>query len=506
MASEVRMWKYNFIKFSSASNADKRKAGSFTIKNAATMLIDKTLDLYPKIQRRSESWSLAKRERFIDSIMLGKMNLGPIILRYDSKTKKYSMLDGSHRMSTIWRDFLEDKIMWHGKYWSEFSASEQRKFYKNAVFLATVYKDITDGEAAQIFREANAGVHVVEAESYNATSGELGDIMRSWTRPLTPKLESEANLPEYVLQYMGQQNLFNANAGLGKAWILRHEHEMIALMFLHEAYYYVVKGFNVQTSGSGNSQRSREQLYWRYDLNKKALEQGRREWEEVAGKWQVLSEKYPTKALQVLKRATDNMEVMHRLLQAGDPKNLGATKSAKKPGKLFWNLFHFWLGLQIEYPNIRIKDYKKFVSNYVRLDNYLSCDENGNKITSRSHSTPYSKLAGGWTPTDIKDRNGHLFNGWPEREHSTGMRKGWTMLGNFDAWGIYGTTPPKVTNKQRRLMYIDQDGKCAITNVRCALEDMHAHHLNPVRNNGARNISNLILISAAAHREMHAAT
>ncbi|MBC8467189.1 MAG: HNH endonuclease [Candidatus Marinimicrobia bacterium] len=217
-----------------------------------------------------------------------------------------------------------------------------------------------------------------------------------------------------------------------------------------------------------------------------------------------MSQGHSNKALQVLKRATDNMELMHRLLQAGDPANLGATKSAKAPGKVFWNLFHFWLGLQIKYPNIRIKDYKKFVSKFVQLDIYLSCDENGNKIKSRSQSTPYAKLAGGWTPSDITDRNGFLLNGWPERGHSTGKRKGWKMLGDLDAWGIYGTTSTKVTEKQRRMMYIEQDEKCAITGVWCALEDMHAHHLNPVRNNGNRSRSNLVLVSAVAHREEHA--
>ena len=139
MASEVRAWKYNFFKFDSASNAEKKKAGPFNIKNAMKMLIDKMLDLYPKQQRRSESWTMAKRERFIVSIMNGIMNLGPIIIRYDSKTKKYAMLDGSHRMSTIWLEFFKDKIMYRGKYWSEFTPTEIRKFYKNAVFLAIVY-------------------------------------------------------------------------------------------------------------------------------------------------------------------------------------------------------------------------------------------------------------------------------------------------------------------------------------------------------------------------------
>ena len=449
-------------------------------KSIAELLGMGKFDLYPKTQRRSEAWSDSKRVKFIEAIMDGALHLGTIIIRYYSKRDYYSMIDGSHRMSTIWLLFFDDKIKCRGKLWSDFKDFERKQFLKNAQFHTVVYTDITDGQSALIFQEANDGRSLNEAELYNSLAGELSDIVRIMTRSEDDRQDSK--VPSYY-EKLDQHPLF---IHLGHKWRNRHEHEMVALQFILEAYFNKARKvkLNIYDKGTANEKSARQRMYFRWVKNKKTGQ-----FEIDDGYWDEVVNNNPNLAKQILNRASTNMKTMYNLMSAA-PKATSLGKS-DKPGKLFWNLFYFWLGLQLDFPNVKIKDYDKFVGQYIKLDTILA-PHSGKK--KKGKPTEYERLSGQWQPGDHQNRNAE-------------MMKQFRKQGNFDTWGIYGATPRNITPKEKEVQYINQDGICPIEKRRFPLNQMEAHHsVTSYYNNGSNALDNIMLISTIAHRGLeHAA-
>jgi hypothetical protein len=436
-------------------------------------------DLYPKGQRKSESWSGKKKKRFIKAVMKGEMNLGQIIVRYDTKTKKFSMIDGSHRLSTILLQFRKNKIKWNGKYWKDLEVEKQEQFERNASFVACVYTDITDAEAAEIFAAANDGEDVNEPELYNSTGGPLSDIVRIQTRPWKDRKDSYA--PEYCEDILGQHELFKQ---LDEKWILRHAHELMAVIFIHEAYFHVVRGKTFYESGTANEKSSRQRLYWREDQRNDV---------KIDGYWDELVKDNPETAKKVLVRAQESMDIMYRFLDVCQP-SMTELGQGTKPGKKFWNLFYFVRGLDLEIKKFKIKDYEAFLHMFIILDNKL-CDRDDPKINpnGKNSQTPYEQEAGEWQPDDIKKRNELMLRQFYKQ-------------GSYNDWGVRAEES-KATPKQRRLLYAKQGGRSALSGKKYPLDKMEAHHsLVPGYMNGSNKLDNLCLISINEHRQIHAQT
>jgi hypothetical protein len=448
---------------------------------------DLGFDFYPKGQRRSEAWNSDKRRLFINALMLGEINLGQIIVHYDSKTGRYFAIDGSHRLSTLQRDFRKGKLLWKGKKWPgaleappgipELSPEEQQRYYNNARFTAVVYTDLKQGEVSHVFSESNDGVPVNEAELYNSTAGTLSDLIRIFTR----KYPKDSISPDFCGDIMTWHPLF---VNMGEKWQKRHEHEMMAVMFFHEAFSYIVHEKNFYKKGSENNKPNRQRLYFRYDqVNEKAL----------IGHWEKLceSEEGEEIARKVILRAVESMTIMDRCMEVGrDRNNTGLLGNKAKPGKMFWNLFCFIRGLDIDYKNFKITDYETFVDNYIKLDYNLTIRDPENL----SRKTVYEQKAGGWTSNDMIERNGV-------------MKREFLAMGDLNDWGVRGGQRARFTLKQRQFQYAAQGGRCAITGKKVPFDKMEAHHTHcPAHLNGPSNVENLEMVSIAAHRRVHAIT
>lgn len=447
-------------------------------------------DLYPKGQRRSEAWSSVKRKKFIKAIMKGEMNLGTIIIRYDSKTGNYSMIDGSHRLFVIIKEFFKGKILWEGKKWpgshnnpkaKTLTDKEKAKFLRNACFTAVVYKDISDPQAALIFQEANDGQSVNEPEFLNSTSGLLSDLVRIFTQEC-PK---DSPVPSYCEDIMEYHKLFSglkamaSNSNKGK-WILRNSYGHMTNVFFLEAFNYVAMKNNIYKEDSGNDKPSRQRLYFR---------QSQKTDEQIDGHWDELVKADPKKARKVLVRTQESMTIMNKFMEVvrdgNNPKLLGAGEA---PGAKFWNLFCFVRGLELEFKHFKIKDYEEFLSKYIELDEELC--KRGETLTVQ---TLYQQRAGHWQPEDMRVRNGLMIEKF-------------RAMGDLNHWGVTAGDP-SFTPKQRQTQYAIQKGICPIKKKKFPLDKMEAHHSDVPRfMNGETTTENMVMISTIAHREIHAMT
>ena len=425
-------------------------------------------DLYPKGQRRSDAWTAEKRQSFVNAIMQGTMNLGQVIVRYDSVKDRYEMIDGSHRLSTISMDFFSGKILWKGRRWPntvhhqncpEFSDEEQMQFFKNARFTAVVYTDISESEVAHIFQEANAGEAVNEAEFYNSTAGALSDLVRVWTRVYA----KNSFVPEEFRSIVSFHPLFE---GLGDKWRTRHGHELILIMFLHEALQQEGFGKSFYDEGTANQKASRRKMYFRYGNDGE---------NSLIGYWDKLVKGNPKKARKVLLRAKESMDMMHEFMEITRDRNQKtALGGNEKPGKLFWNLFYFIRGLEKDYKNFKIIDPELFLDQYAVLDHNLQVRDG-----DKTGKTLYEQKSGCWQPGDLRSRNKE-------------MLREFVRLGGMPAWGARGGISRRFTEKDKRTQYALQGGRCAITGKKTPYDKMEAHHTHtPFHLNGDNNIENM---------------
>lgn len=138
---------------------------------------EKELELQPSFQR-GEVWSISKKKRLIDSILRG-WRIPPIhVVRKENFEEE--VLDGQQRLVSI-RDFCNDRFKidgeilpldekinkLHGKFFSELSEEEKRKFMRYSLTIITLL-DFKAEEPAELFYRLNQPATLTSAEQRNA--------------------------------------------------------------------------------------------------------------------------------------------------------------------------------------------------------------------------------------------------------------------------------------------------------------------------------------------------
>lgn len=161
------------------------------------------IDLQPDFQR-GEVWSLAKRQKLIDSI-LRNWHVPPIHVILEDQEQRASVLDGQQRLAAI-RDFLRGDILvngliepineqlkrLHGLAFDELPPEVRRRVLQFPLRLFTI-KDYDPAEPGELFFRLNQPASLTAAEQRNAFFGaarkQVKDLVRS-----TEKLQLDENV------------------------------------------------------------------------------------------------------------------------------------------------------------------------------------------------------------------------------------------------------------------------------------------------------------------------
>jgi len=139
--------------------------------------------LYPAhYQRNANCWDKKKQERLIDSMIRGKCI--PEVLVRELTNGKWTLEDGLQRLTAI-MNFLNGKITWFGKKYSELSVTEKQSFDAYSIPIQK-YWGATDEEAVEMFMDRQEGSPLNTGEKENAI-GEFSDIVRYTIETLMTK-------------------------------------------------------------------------------------------------------------------------------------------------------------------------------------------------------------------------------------------------------------------------------------------------------------------------------
>jgi len=182
----------------------------------------------PPYQRESFVWSVAKQQRFLDSLLNGfdvpKIYLHD--LRGRHPTRVYAVIDGKQRLNTIWQ-FLEDGLPLAddftiepantpdvppgvtaplaGARFSDLAPFWQKAFKRTALAVVLV-QDATEEDIEDLFSRLNSGEPLNAAEKRNARGGDMAALVRvvarrpfivdtlGWTRSRFQHLELATRL------------------------------------------------------------------------------------------------------------------------------------------------------------------------------------------------------------------------------------------------------------------------------------------------------------------------
>lgn len=157
------------------------------------------IDDAPPYQRGGDAWTLAQRQRFIDSLLNGydvpKIYLHD--LRGEHPTKVYAIVDGKQRLTAIWSyladgfpladDFRVEVPSSAGavavelpagpKRFSELHPLWQRRLLDTYLSVVLI-RDASEADIDELFARLNDGVPLTAAERRNAFTGELGASVR----------------------------------------------------------------------------------------------------------------------------------------------------------------------------------------------------------------------------------------------------------------------------------------------------------------------------------------
>lgn len=154
----------------------------------------------PPYQRESMVWSLAKQQRFIDSLLNGfdvpKIYLHD--LRGRHPTRVYAVIDGKQRLNTIWR-FLDDTLALAddfriepantpdipagnappgaGERFSQLAPAWQKALKRTPLSVVLV-RDATEEDIEDLFSRLNSGEPLNAAEKRNARGGDMAALVR----------------------------------------------------------------------------------------------------------------------------------------------------------------------------------------------------------------------------------------------------------------------------------------------------------------------------------------
>lgn len=139
--------------------------------------------LYPAhYQRNANCWDKKKQERLIDSMIRGKCI--PEVLVRELTNGKWTLEDGLQRLTAI-MNFLNGKITWNGKKYSELTVQEKQRFNTYSVPIQK-YHGATDEEAVEMFMDRQDGSPLNTGEKENAI-GEFSDVVRYTIETLMSK-------------------------------------------------------------------------------------------------------------------------------------------------------------------------------------------------------------------------------------------------------------------------------------------------------------------------------
>lgn len=158
----------------------------------------------PPYQRESMVWSVAKQQRFIDSLLNGfdvpKIYLHD--LRGRHPTRVYAVIDGKQRLNTIWR-FLDDALTLAddfriepantpdlpagvasphaGARFSQLAPAWQKALKRTPISVVLV-QDATEEDIEDLFSRLNSGEALNAAEKRNARGGDMAALVRLLAR------------------------------------------------------------------------------------------------------------------------------------------------------------------------------------------------------------------------------------------------------------------------------------------------------------------------------------
>ena len=139
--------------------------------------------LYPAhYQRNANCWDTKKQERLIDSMIRGKCI--PEVLVRELTNGKWTLEDGLQRLTAI-MNFLNGKITWNGKKYSEITIQEKQRFNTYSLPIQK-YHGATDEEAVEMFMDRQDGSPLNTGEKENAI-GEFSDVIRYTIETLMSK-------------------------------------------------------------------------------------------------------------------------------------------------------------------------------------------------------------------------------------------------------------------------------------------------------------------------------
>ena len=148
-----------------------RKVFEESAARLASWLLDGTL--YPAhYQRNANCWSEKKQEKLIDSMMRGKCI--PEVLMRELTNGKFTLEDGLQRLTAV-RNFLDGKITWNGKGYTDLTIVEKQRFDSYSIPVQK-YSGATDEEAVEMFMDRQEGSPLNTGEKEHAI-GEFSPLV-----------------------------------------------------------------------------------------------------------------------------------------------------------------------------------------------------------------------------------------------------------------------------------------------------------------------------------------
>lgn len=141
------------------------------------------IDDDPPYQRGGDAWTLAQRQRFIDSLLNGydvpKLYLHD--LRGQHPTKVYAVVDGKQRLTAIWSFLTDEFALAEGPLgplrFSELTPA-RRAGLLGTYLSVVLIRDAGEADIDELFARLNGGAPLTAAEARNAIAGEMSALIR----------------------------------------------------------------------------------------------------------------------------------------------------------------------------------------------------------------------------------------------------------------------------------------------------------------------------------------